>query len=81
MFSINLTKKTFALSYENYFFNYNLDFLTKFHLDAKDNKTFCKKISLNFGFKEIKFEKKQMILYFFFNGIINKSKMCFNNIT
>ena len=74
MYSVVLNKKTFALSYENYFFNYNLDFLTKFHLDAKDNKTFCKKISLNFGFKEIKFEKKQMILYFFLMELLTNQK-------
>jgi large subunit ribosomal protein L5 len=72
-------KKTFVInenisSYENYYFNYNLDFLTKFNIHNYYAKTFCKKISLNFGFKEIKFEKKQMILYFFLLELLTNQK-------
>jgi large subunit ribosomal protein L5 len=74
MYTLFLNKKNFALSYENYIFNYNLDFITKFHADVKENKTICKKISLNFGFKEIKFEKKQMILYFFLMELLTNQK-------
>jgi large subunit ribosomal protein L5 len=74
MFCVIKNKENLTLSYENYFFNYNLDFLTKFPLEAKEEKIFCKKIFLNFGFKEINFEKKQMILYFFLMELLTNQK-------
>ena len=55
-------------------YNYPLNYITKFNLINLNNKKSCIKISLNFGFKEIKFEKKQMILYFFLIELLTNQK-------
>ena len=54
--------------------NYILDLNTKFnHVHPLVFKN-CIKISLNFGFKEIKFEKKQMVIYFFLLELLSNQK-------
>lgn len=67
MIQQTLINQNLTTTSENCFFNYNIDYLTKFNGMASNinYSSNCLKISLNFGFKEIKFEKKQMILYFF----------------
>lgn len=74
-----MIKSTFYLqilipNYEDAFFNYNLNYFTKFNTSHSLLKNKCKKISLNFGFKDIKFEKKQMILYFFLLELLSNQK-------
>lgn len=54
--------------------NYLIDNNTKFnniHTFVLKN---CNKISLNFGFKEIKFEKKQMVIYFILLELLTNQK-------
>jgi large subunit ribosomal protein L5 len=64
----------FIPTYEDHFFNYKLNYCTKFNINNINSITKCNKIFLNFGFKEIKFEKKQMILYFFLLELISSQK-------
>jgi len=45
--------------YEDFFYNQKLDFLTKFNLINNLAQKNITKITLNFGFKNIKFEKKK----------------------
>lgn len=74
MIKFSLNFNDLSASYENYFFNYNLDFVSKFPIQNQYTKNFCAKISLNFGFKDIKFDKKQMILYFFLMELLTNQK-------
>jgi large subunit ribosomal protein L5 len=74
MFKISLIKKTFLPNLENTSYNYNLDYITKFNLINIFSKTLCTKITLNFGFKDIKFDKKQMILHFFLLELLSNQK-------
>jgi len=74
-----MIKKTFSKNNlipisEDLNYNYNLNYLTKFNLINIFSKKNCNKITLNFGFKEIKFEKKQMILYFFLLELLTNQK-------
>lgn len=62
------------LNYEETYLNYKVDFNTKFNLIQKHSLIGLKKITLNFGFKEIKFEKKQMILYFLILELLSNQK-------
>ena len=64
----------FVPNYEDSFYNYNLNYCTKFNIENINSITKCNKIFLNFGFKEIKFEKKQMILYFFLMELLTNQK-------
>jgi len=59
---------------EDFTYNYNLDFLTKFNTTSILTEKKCIKISLNFGFKGIKFEKKQMILHFMLLELLTNQK-------
>lgn len=64
----------YLLNNEEIFLNYKIDLITKFNLIQKENLIFCKKISLNFGFKDIKFDKKQLILYFILLELLSNQK-------
>jgi len=59
---------------EDFNFNYNLDFSTKFNLVHNLTPKHCTKITLNFGFKDIKFEKRQMIIFFFLLELLSNQK-------
>lgn len=74
MFKISLKQNIFLPNFENNTYNYNLAYLTKFNLINTFSKKKCTKITLNFGFKEIKFDKKQMILHFFLLEILSNQK-------
>jgi|688.fasta_scaffold06839_5 large subunit ribosomal protein L5 len=72
-FSNKLLNKHLRLS-EDYTYNYPLDYITKFNEDTYLQSKECVKITLNFGFKKIKFEKKKMILFFFILELITGQK-------
>jgi large subunit ribosomal protein L5 len=59
---------------EDFNYNYQLNFLTKFNIINTLSKRNINKISLNFGFKEIKFDKKKMILFFMILELITNQK-------
>lgn len=59
---------------EDNLYNYNLDFSSKFHIENSKIHSHCEKITLNFGFKDIKFEKKNMIIYFFLLELLTNQK-------
>jgi large subunit ribosomal protein L5 len=68
-------KTTFNLRiYEDYTYNHKLNFLTKFNIINNLSQRNFNKISLNFGFKDIKFEKKKMILFFMVLELITNQK-------
>lgn len=54
--------------------NYLIDTNTKFNNIHNSVLKNCNKISLNFGFKEIKFEKKQMVIYFLLLELLTNQK-------
>ena len=60
--------------HEDFTYNYKLDFITKFNLinNLAQRKIF--KISLNFGFKNINFDKKKMIPFFMILELISNQK-------
>ena len=60
--------------YEDFFYNHKLDFLTKFNVINNLSQKNINKITLNFGFKDIKFEKKKMILFFMVLELITNQK-------
>jgi len=64
--------------YDDFFYNQQLDFLTKFNLNNNLLQKKFNKIILNFGFKGIKFEKKKNDFIFYDIRINYKSKMYFN---
>jgi len=59
---------------EDFNSNYLIDNNTKFNNVHNFVSKNCNKISLNFGFKEIKFEKKQMVLYFLLLELLTNQK-------
>lgn len=59
---------------EDFVYNYKLDYLTKFNIINNHEVVKFKKISLNFGFRNIKFEKKKMIPFFFILELISNQK-------
>lgn len=59
---------------EDYNYNCKLDFLTKFNLVNNLAQKHINKISLNFGFKQIKFNKKQMVPFFMILELISNQK-------
>jgi large subunit ribosomal protein L5 len=61
-------------TYDDYIYNHKLDFLTKFNIINNLSQKSFNKISLNFGFKNIKFEKKKMILFFMVLELITNQK-------
>jgi len=67
-------KNTSIPLFEDFFYNTSLNFITKFNTTSLTLPTILN-ISLNFGFKEINFEKKTNDIIFFFIRIVNKSKM------
>lgn len=74
MFKKSAFTYNFLRIFEDSNLNYNLDLNTKFnHVHPLILKN-CVKISLNFGFKEIKFEKKQMVIYFFLLELLSNQK-------
>jgi large subunit ribosomal protein L5 len=60
--------------YEDFCYNQQLDFLTKFNINNNLLQKKINKIVLNFGFKNIKFEKKKMILFFMILELITNQK-------
>jgi len=66
-------KNTSIPLFEDFFYNTSLNFITKFNTTSLTLPTILN-ISLNFGFKEINFEKKQMILYFFLLELLTNQK-------
>lgn len=52
--------------YEDFFYNHKLDFLTKFNVINNLSQKNINKITLNFGFKDIKFEKKKWYYFLWF---------------
>ncbi len=61
-------------TFEDFIYNYQLDFLTKFNIiNNLDKKKFLK-ISLNFGFKDVSFDKKKMVPFFFILELISNQK-------
>ncbi len=54
----------------NYFIDNNTKFNNIHHFVLKN----CNTISLNFGFKEIRFEKKQMVIYFLLLELLTNQK-------
>ena len=60
--------------HEDFIYNYKLDSLTKFNIinNLAQKKIF--KISLNFGFKNINFDKKKMIPFFMILELISNQK-------
>jgi large subunit ribosomal protein L5 len=71
---IILIKQNNLRIYEDFFYNQKLDFLTKFNPINNLSPKNLKKITLNFGFKSIKFEKKKMILFFMILELITNQK-------
>jgi len=75
-----MTNKNFFLANWNNIYkeddeyNYKLYFLTKFHKNNLSSFIKCRKITLNFGFKDFKFDKKQMVIYFLFLELICNQK-------
>jgi large subunit ribosomal protein L5 len=67
-------RTTFLPTSEDFSYNYNLDFLSKFNVLNTITKKKCIKIVLNFGFKSIKFDKKQMILHFLILELLTNQK-------
>merc|ERR1712066_729914 len=64
--------------YEDFIYNYRLDFLPKFTIiNNLDYRNFFK-ISLNFGFKNINFDKKKMIPFFMILELISNQKSYIN---
>jgi large subunit ribosomal protein L5 len=61
-------------NYEDFYFNYKLDYITKFNTLNTASIKQCGKIILNFGFKHFRFEKKQMALYFFLLELLSNQK-------
>lgn len=72
----NFTKylQNFNTVSEDFIQNYKLNYITKFNVANLNHYKNCAKITLNFGFKEIKFEKKQMIIYFFLMELLTNQK-------
>lgn len=73
MFQQSKINQILTTTSENYYYNYTLDHLTKFNSISLNSQ--CLAISLNFGFKDIKFEKKTNDFIFFFNGVFDATKM------
>jgi large subunit ribosomal protein L5 len=69
-----LNKQNNLRIYEDFFYNHKLDFLTKFNVINNLSQKNINKITLNFGFKDIKFEKKKMILFFMVLELITNQK-------
>jgi len=61
-------------TYEDFFFNNKLNFLTKFNTINTYSQKNITKITLNFGFKNIAFDKKKMILFFMVLELITNQK-------
>jgi large subunit ribosomal protein L5 len=59
---------------EDFMHNYRLNFISKFNNISSYNWTSCIDLSLNFGFKQIRFEKKQMVLFFMLLELISHQK-------
>lgn len=59
---------------EDYKYNYKLDFLTKFNIINNIDCRKIFKISLNFGFKNISFDKKKMVPFFMILELISNQK-------
>jgi len=74
MFFITKNKHNFLPTLEDFNFNYTLDLFTKFNIIIPTTTVKCTNIILNFGFKEINFEKKEMIAYFFLLELLSNQK-------
>ena len=76
--SFNLNNTAIPI-YEDFFYNCTLNQITKFNLTTLTTIPQCIVIALNFGFKEINFEKKYMVLYFFLLEIFTAQKCIITN--
>ena len=59
---------------EDFNYNYKLDFLTKFNIINNLNYKKFLKLSLNFGFKDINFDKKKIIPFFIILELVSNQK-------
>ena len=72
---IFLTQKQFlSRIFEDYIYNHKLNFHTKFTSLTTFSEKKITKITLNFGFKKIKFNKKRMGFFFFILEAITNQK-------
>ena len=60
--------------FEDVTYNYCLNYISKFNSEIIRKNNFCYKIGLNFGFKAIKFDKKQMVLFFLILELLSNQK-------
>ena len=74
MFKKTIFYTNLNVIFEEFSYNYNLHYFTKFNVTNTFWLPKCKKIVLNFGFKDFNFEKKQMVLYFLFLELISNQK-------
>lgn len=65
--------------FEDFLYNYKLDFLTKFNIINNLNQVKFLKIVLNFGFKDINFDKKKMIPFFIILELLANQKCSVTN--
>lgn len=68
-----ILKKNFRI-YEDLIYNQKIDFITKFNGLNNHSQPLLKRIILNFGFKNIHFEKKKMVLFFLILEMISNQK-------
>ena len=76
MSSLTLNKKELSnlRFFEDYNYNYKLDHITKFNtVNYLSLKKFYK-ISLNFGFRNVNFDKKKLIIFFMILELISNQK-------
>lgn len=66
-------------TFEDQIYNYNLNYICKFNAASIFAIKNCNKISLNFGFKDIRFDKKQMIFFFLILELLTNQKCVITN--
>ena len=69
-----MSQLTNSRIFEDFLYNYKLDFLTKFNIINNLAQKKFLKISLNFGFKDINFDKKRMIPFFMVLELLTNQK-------
>ena len=72
--TLNLITNAICRNYEEFTFNYKMDFITKYNLYKLNSIKQCKKIIVHFSFKNFHFEKKQMVLHFFLLELLSNQK-------
>jgi large subunit ribosomal protein L5 len=74
MYYITHSFRNLSPVFEDLTYNYSLNYISKFNANPGLYAQFCQKITLNFGFKGIKFEKKQMIIFFLVLELLSNQK-------